>query len=122
MSQNNSEERRQHTRFLACFPASVVPPDGLERPSLIRDLSVTGALLLVHSSKLSVGDEVELHLYLTAECTNYRVEGGRVVRVERLSPDVTGPWSRRVAVEFDKPLSDREEEIAEMRKALGIDT
>lgn len=115
-------ERRRDTRFLACFPGSVVPKDGIERPSLIKDLSVRGALLLVYSSKIAVGDPVELHLYLTPECKEYRVAEGHVVRVERLAPEETGPWSRRVGIEFDAPLTEHEEEIQELRKQLGIES
>lgn len=122
MTQPPPNERRRDTRFLACFPGSVVPKDGIERPSLIKDLSVRGALLLVYSSKIAVGDPVELHLYLTAECKEYRVAEGRVVRVEKLAPEETGPWSRRVGIEFDSPLTDHEEEIQQLRKQLGIES
>ena len=55
-------DRRRGERFLACFPAEVQRPDGENRPSILRDLSESGALLLVRTTKLAVGDDVKLQL------------------------------------------------------------
>jgi hypothetical protein len=115
-------DRRVGERYLACFPAAVVRPDGETRPSVIRDLSVSGVLLLVYTTKLQVGDEVKLHLYISDDPQAYRSAAGKVVRVEKRRPEDTGPWLRRVAVHFDQPLTVYEADIeafAERAKLLG---
>ena len=116
-------ERRAGERYLACFPAALFRPDGQERPSLIRDLSVGGVLLLVRTTKIAVGDHVKLALYITEDTTTHRDTAGRVLRVEELQPEEAGPWLRRVAVQFDVPLTMYEADIAafvERSKRLGI--
>jgi hypothetical protein len=103
--------RRAGERYLACFPAALERPDGEQRPSIIRDLSESGALLLVRTTKIAVGDEVKLQLYIAEDATTFRLATARVVRVEPLSPGDAGPWLRRVAVHFDEPLTMYAQEI-----------
>jgi hypothetical protein len=98
-------ERRTGERHLACFPASLERPDGEQRPSIIRDLSESGALLLVRTTKIAVGDHIKLQLYITDDTSTFRPASGNVVRVEELTPGDAGPWLRRVAVHFDAPIS-----------------
>jgi hypothetical protein len=98
-------DRRAGERYLACFPASLQRPDGEQRPSIIRDLSESGALLLVRTTKIAVGDPIKLQLYITDDATTFRLAEAKVVRVEELVPGDAGPWLRRVAVQFDAPLS-----------------
>jgi hypothetical protein len=98
-------DRRTGERHLACFPASLERADGTQRASLIRDLSETGVLLLVRTTKIAVGDRVKLQLYIAEEADTHRAAEGRVVRVEELEPGDAGPWLRRVAVHFDEPLT-----------------
>src|SRR5277367_3505530 len=97
-------DRREGERHLACFPASLERPDGEQRPSIIRDLSQSGALLLVRTTKIAVGDPIKLQLYITDDPTTYRSTTAKVVRVEELVPGDAGPWLRRVGVQFDEPL------------------
>jgi hypothetical protein len=111
-----SSDRRAGVRHLACFPASLERPDGEHRPSIIRDLSESGALLLVRTTKLSVGDEVKLQLYIADDPAAYRDATGRVVRVEELTPGDAGPWLRRVGVQFISPLTMYAEEIQTFRE------
>ena len=59
-------------------------PDGEHRPSIIRDLSESGALLLVRTTKIAVGDEVKLQLYIADDPGTFREATARVVRVEDL--------------------------------------
>jgi hypothetical protein len=59
--------RRTGNRHLACFPASLERPDGAQRPSLIRDLSESGVLLLVRTTKIAVGDQVKLQLFIAED-------------------------------------------------------
>jgi len=109
-------ERRVGERHLACFPAALERPDGEQRPSIIRDLSESGALLLVRTTKVAVGDEVKLQLYITDEASTFRPASGKVVRVEELAPGDAGPWLRRVAVHFDQPLTMYAQEITAFRE------
>src|SRR5580704_6670684 len=97
--------RRVGERYLACFPASLERPDGEQRPSIIRDLSESGALLLVRTTKIAVGDAIKLELYITDDAKTFRVAQAKVVRVEELAPGDAGPWLRRVAVQFEAPIS-----------------
>ncbi len=97
--------RRAGERHLACFPASLERPDGEQRPSIIRDLSESGALLLVRTTKIAVGDLIKLQLYITDDPAMFRPATAKVVRVEDLVPGDAGPWLRRVGVQFDEPIS-----------------
>jgi c-di-GMP-binding flagellar brake protein YcgR len=103
-------ERRIGARYLACYPASIVRPDGQERQSLIRDISVSGVLLLVNTAKLIVGDVIQLRLFITSDVSAFHSTSGRVVRVEEL-PEGSLPWTRRVAVQFDEVLEKYADDI-----------
>jgi hypothetical protein len=116
-------DRRTGERHFACFPASLVRPDGEERPSLIRDLSESGVLLLVRTTKVAVGDKVKLQLFITEDSETHRVAGGKIVRVEDVGLDEAGPWLRRVAVQFEGPLTVTAADIESFRERatrLGI--
>ena len=116
-------DRRAGERYLACFPAELERPDGEHRPSIIRDLSESGALLLVRTTKVAVGDEVRLQLYIAEDASTFREARARVVRVENLSPGDAGPLLRRVAVHFDAPLTmyaDEVKSFQERVERLGI--
>ena len=118
-----SSNRRAGERYLACFPASLTRPDGEQRPSVIRDLSQSGVLLLVRTTKIAVDDQVTLRLFITDSVKTYRSAQGKVVRVEVLPPGTAGPWLRRVAVQFDEPLTMYAKEIDAFRERaerLGI--
>jgi hypothetical protein len=116
--------RRVGTRHFACFPASLERPDGEQRTSIIRDLSASGALLLVRTTKIAVDDRVKLELYITDDPTTFRLVTASVVRVEELVPGEAGPWLRRVGVKFDAALSVYAEEIETFReraRRLGLE-
>jgi hypothetical protein len=100
-------ERRAGYRHLACFPAYVERPDGEKRTSMIHDLSVTGALLLVRT-RLAVGDQVGLQLFIAGDVDAARFAVGRVVRIELLGREAIGLWTHRIAVHFEQPLTDFE--------------
>jgi len=115
--------RRAGERHLACFPASLERPDGEQRPSIIRDLSESGALILVRTTKIGVGDSIKLQLYITDDPTTFRQATAKVVRVEELLPGDAGPWLRRVGVQFDEPISMYAADIAafhERATRLGL--
>lgn len=104
-----ASDRRGGLRHLACFPAELTTDQGAQRNALIRDLSVSGALLLTRA-KIHVGDPVRLSLYLR-EGAEPTVVAAKVVRHERRSIEVAHPWTQAVAVHFDAPLVELEGEV-----------
>jgi hypothetical protein len=117
---DQTDERRADARHFACFPTTVETGQGSPRTALIRDLSVSGALLLTQIP-LPVGQAVTLALYLDGETP--RVVTGQVVRDERRHLKVSHPWTHSVGVKFDDPLEDLDTEIkdlaARQAKLLG---
>ncbi len=100
-----ASERRLGVRHLACFPAYLQRDDGTSRVSMIRDLSATGAQLLVRTD-VTVGDPVRLKLFIHGDVNQSREVSGHVVRLEKLEDPYAGPWSQRIAVQFDDELTD----------------
>lgn len=107
--ENEDGDRRIDIRHLACFPAHVETSEGVPRSALIRDLSVSGALLLTRA-RLQVGDPVKLALYLGEEPEPYMAQG-RVVRAQRRVGELAHPWTKSVAVQFDELLTELEPQI-----------
>lgn len=119
----SSSNRRTGDRHLACAMASIQRPDGEQRPALVHDLSESGTLLLVRTTKVAVDDELSLHLPANEDDETPRVVSGLVVRVEELGPGHAGPWLRRVAMRFHEPLQMYPGEIEGFRRRverLGI--
>ncbi len=119
---NDGSDRREETRHFACFPAHIQREGGSPRTALIKDLSVTGALLLTRAS-LAVGDAVHLNLYLSELAVDPRVAAARVVRVEKRRSERAEVWPFSVGVQFDVPLRDCEADIKEIearQAALGL--
>jgi hypothetical protein len=103
-------DRRRALRHLACFPALLTRDNAAGRQSLIRDLSVTGALLVTRA-RFEVGEEVTLQLHLGSDADPPVAAVGRVVRSAPLGPEEAGLWSRTLAVQFDRPLTEYEAQI-----------
>ena len=104
-------ERRRATRHIACFPAHIDVKEGAH-VALIRNLSVTGALVLV-SAEVQQDARVELSLYIVgAEMPS--LAPGRVVRCEPREREAgdTAEWPFVLAIQFDSPLAHLEDEIA----------
>ncbi len=74
---------------------------------MIRDLSVTGVLLMT-VARLNIGDDITLYLYLTGDMTQVRVTKGRVVRDERRSVEMSDMWPYAVAVQFADAFPEQE--------------
>jgi hypothetical protein len=114
-------DRRGDTRHLACFPAHVeVGENGVARTALIRDLSVSGALLLTRA-RVKVGDVVKLSLYLK-EGLDPVLVSSRVVREEQRSSELVHPWTKAVAVQFETSMPAIEAEakaLADRQAALN---
>src|SRR5262245_64613898 len=93
-------ERRAGRRHLACFAAEIqMERWNGARTAVIRDLSVTGALLLT-GAKVQVGEPVALNLYIVGDETMHSVSG-KIVRCERRDPATAGLWPYSVGVHFD---------------------
>jgi hypothetical protein len=118
---DSDSERRRSARHIACAPAHIHDREG-GKPhlSLIRDLSITGALIYTRT-RLEVGDTVELTLYLEgADGDKGRPTRGEVVRFERRSNGVL--WPYLLGVRFDPSLDDIEPQVkalAEHQAKLG---
>ena len=111
---DDSEERRRDFRHLACFPAHLHAGPGVTRSALIRDLSVSGALLLTRA-RFNAGDPIELSLYVDDRPEAYKI-AGKVVRSARRTGQYAHPWTMSLAVRFDRPLTEIEPQI----KALAV--
>jgi hypothetical protein len=106
-------ERRSGVRHLACFAAEIqMERWNGARTAVIRDLSVTGALLLT-SARCKVGDEVTMNLYVMGDETMHTVTG-KVVRHERRDLATAGLWPYSLGIHFDEPLHELEPQIAEV--------
>lgn len=106
-------DRRAGIRHLACFAAELqMERWNGARTAVIRDLSVTGALLLT-GARVQVGEQVTLNLYVLGDETMHTVTG-RIVRLERRDPATAGLWPFSVGVQFDAPLSELEDQIREV--------
>src|SRR5205823_2905162 len=115
-------DRRTDERHFACFPAHIQRPGGSLRMALIRDLSVSGALLLTRQ-RLEIGETIGLSLYLSDDIEKPLVASGHVVRVEPRSADKSEVWQHSVAVQFADPLLEHEVEIkalADRQAELGV--
>ena len=106
----DGSDRRETERLFACAPAHIELQTGATRTAILRDVSVTGALLLTRA-KVQVDETLTLHLYFSGEPSDARVVGARVVRIKHRDPDTAGLWPYEVAVEFSEHLNDRESEI-----------
>ncbi len=103
----SASDRRIALRHQAFFPAEVDLGNGIKCPAMIRDLSVTGVLLMT-VARLNIGDDITLHLYLTGDVGQARVTKGRVVRDERRSVEMSDMWPYAVAVQFAEAFPEQE--------------
>ncbi|MDC3956562.1 PilZ domain-containing protein [Polyangium jinanense] len=117
-----ASDRRTAFRHTAVFPAHIDTGNGHKRTAVIRDLSVSGALVLTRA-RVKIGDEVTLSLYLTGDPNHSRDVKGRVVRDERRSVEVSDIWPYAVAIHFNEPFEDIEPDVkalAEKQASLGL--
>lgn len=98
-------------RHLACVLAQVERTPGGGRNAVIRDISVTGALLLTRAA-LAVGEQVRLSLFVTGDPSKPVVATAKVLRAGPRAREVADVWPRLAAVQFDQPLAHLEETIA----------
>lgn len=103
-------ERRTATRHSAYFPAQIDTGTGKKRTAVIKDLSISGCLLLTRA-KVNPGDEITLSLYLTGDPEQARDVKGSVVRDMRRDQEVSDVWPFSVAIRFDEPFTDIEPDV-----------
>lgn len=108
------DERRSAQRHVACFPAEIDAGQEWATTALIRDLSSTGALLLARE-EFVVGEPLTVQLHLSDEL-GPRQASARVLRVEPNHAEGERVWPVAVAIHFDEPLDDVENEIAELER------
>lgn len=113
MDSGPASDRRAGIRHLACFAAELqMERWNGARTAVIRDLSVTGALLLT-GARVQVGERVTLNLYIQGDETMKAVSG-KVVRHERRDPATAGLWPFSVGVQFDDDLTQLEDQIKDV--------
>ena len=113
-------DRRSEPRQLTCIPAHVESTRASPLIALIRDVSVTGALLLTRC-RLERGERLKLNLYMTGNAKEGRPTRGRVARCERRSGDRADVWPWEVGVRFDEPISQYADEIKALTERQASD-
>jgi hypothetical protein len=103
-------DRRGDERHAVCLPVYLEPEASPPLPSMTRDISATGALLLGRQV-LPPGERVKLQIFILEHLSESRVATGWVVRSEPLDGHAASLWSHRIAVQFEEPLMMRDAEI-----------
>jgi hypothetical protein len=93
-------ERRSGERRPLQFVAVLHRADGAATPSFVRNVSESGALLLVRTRRVAVGDAVRVEVQLGSAAQQSLK--GRIVRIEPVDDSLY--WAKRVAVRFDERL------------------
>lgn len=102
-----------------CIPAYVQRTETGPHIALIRDISLSGALILIRK-RLVVTEPLDLSLHLRAEVDTGPVREARasVVRLETLEPDRAGLWLHAAGVRFDEPMDDLDDQIKSVSARL----
>jgi hypothetical protein len=99
LAEVSGAERRGEARRKVSLAASIVRADGKERLSLVRDLSASGARMLLATRKVTQGETVHLTLHVDAG-----IEHATTARLLRVAEAEAGIWKLEVAVAFDHRL------------------
>ena len=106
---DDADERRRDFRHLACFPAHLHAGPGVARSALIRDLSVSGALLLTRA-RFTAGAPID-----SRSTSTIAPRPTRSRATSSAAPAARGelahPWTMSLAVRFDRPLTELEPQI-----------
>ncbi len=98
------EDKRIHSRFTLWLPVRIDARSG-RIEAVCRDASSGGVLISAEPGKLKVGDPVTISFRLSEDDEKNGFILGRIVRVD----DEPGPdGTRRMAVEFLKPVPELE--------------
>jgi hypothetical protein len=105
---------RRTSRYEVWLPVKVGElADGM---AISHNVSGRG-MLLVTARTLEVGASVQVVVSLPPDGETEKHLHGRVVRVEENTDDPHGLWPHRLAVEFDEPVADLEQALAELSSA-----
>ena len=121
---STDSERRTHPRKLVCMAAHL-EVSGRDEPhmAIVRDVSVTGALLLTRT-KPDVGEVVDLQLFPGIESGPEELGvRAKTIRVQPVDRNERGIWRYRVALEFEDDLKAHEgliDELASKLQATGL--
>lgn len=99
LAEVSGADRRADARRKVSVAASIVRADGKERLSLVRDLSVSGARMLVATRKVTAGETVRLTIHVDTG-----IEHATNARLLRVEDAEAGIWKCEVAVAFDERL------------------
>lgn len=111
-------DRRVRERQLVCVTAEVRPDEDSQQVAVIHDMSVEGVYLHTQAP-VPEGESVALSIRLTSDPEGPSVDAtGQIVRVDRLPQERADFWTHGVAVRFDEPLTELEEEIGELAAKL----
>jgi hypothetical protein len=110
-AEQEAEDRRASERHLACVLAQVEREEGTARSAIIRDVSVTGALLFTRAT-LVVGERVTLSLYILGDGQPPVPATGHVVRSGPRPRALADVWTHEAAIRFDGTLDAHEERLA----------
>jgi len=118
------DERRSHPRRLVCVAAQLeAGGEAGAQLALVRDVSVTGALLLTRT-RPELDELVDLQLVLGLPgCPNELSIRARTIRVQEVEEEQRDVWQYRVALAFEDDLSHHEElleELAAQLEAAGL--
>ena len=92
-------DRRAEARRKVSVAASIVRADGKQRLSLVRDLSASGARMLVATRKVTPGETIRLTIHVDTG-----VEHATTARTLRVAEAEAGIWKCEIAVAFDERL------------------
>ncbi len=106
-------------RRLTCIPATLQGEHEAQSVAVILDVSTSGVRVAARS-RFEAGEVAELGLYFSADGKTVRSARGRVVRVEERPVDLSDVWRWNVAIEFDAPIAEYEDEIREFTERVGL--
>ncbi|MBW2454567.1 MAG: PilZ domain-containing protein [Deltaproteobacteria bacterium] len=118
MSGKEGSERRVRERHLVCVTAEVRPDEDNKQVAVIHDMSVEGVYLHAQAP-VPEGESVALTIRLTSDPEGPTVDTtAQAVRVDRLPRERADFWTHGIALRFDEPLADLEEEIGDLAAKL----
>ena len=110
-SESQDSDRRADPRHIACVLAHVERDAGATRSAVIRDISVSGALLFTRAH-LEAGERVKLSLYLDGDGGSAVNVDAEVLRAGPRPRNMSDVWPYSAAVKFDQGLDHLEKKLA----------